>query len=145
VNYDLVVVGAGFAGAVTAQQLHEAGKKVLVVDKRDHIGGNTFDEVDEHGVLRHRYGPHVFNANSQKIVDYLSRFTEWRPYEHKVLARTDLGDVVLPVNINTLEQVYGLELNEKQARALLDELRFDIDEPQTVEEAVRAQVGDHLY
>ena len=85
-KYDALIVGAGFAGAVCAERLASAGKRVLVVDKRNHIGGNAFDCYDEHGVLIHPYGPHIFHTNSKRIFEYLSRFTAWRFYEHRVLA-----------------------------------------------------------
>ena len=77
-NYDFLIVGAGFSGAVCAQQLAENGKKVLLIDRRSHIGGNAFDKLDEHGVLIHPYGPHIFHTNSRRVFKYLSRFTNWR-------------------------------------------------------------------
>ncbi|MBW8791955.1 MAG: NAD(P)-binding protein, partial [Rhizobium leguminosarum] len=107
--YDVVIAGAGFAGSVLAERLAEgSGLRVLVCDKRDHIGGNAYDHRDAAGILVHRYGPHIFHTNSNEIVKYLSRFTEWRPYEHRVLA--DLGDRRLPIPINrtTLNGLYGL-------------------------------------
>jgi UDP-galactopyranose mutase len=102
-RYDVMVVGAGFAGAVMAERLaRDSGKRVLVVDRRPHIAGNAFDHLDEAGVLMHQYGPHIFHTNSQDIVDYLSRFTEWRPYEHRVLADVDGKLVPMPINRTTL-------------------------------------------
>jgi UDP-galactopyranose mutase len=83
---DVMVVGAGFAGSVMAERCAVAGKSVLVIDKREHIGGNAFDETDAHGLLVHRYGPHIFHTNALQVIEYLSRFTEWRPYEHRVLS-----------------------------------------------------------
>ena len=88
--FDYLIVGAGFAGSVLAERLAaDAGKQVLVVDRRDHVGGNAYDEYDDHGILVHRYGPHIFHTNSQDVFKYLSRFTEWRFYEHRVLASDD--------------------------------------------------------
>ena len=83
---DVLVVGAGFAGSVVAERMAAAGRKVLVMDRRDHIGGNAYDEPDSRGILIHRYGPHIFHTNSKEVFDYLSRFTGWRPYVHRVLA-----------------------------------------------------------
>ena len=97
--YDVVIAGAGFAGAIMAERLAEgSGKRVLVVDKRPHVAGNAYDLHDKAGVLIHQYGPHIFHTNSEQVVDYLSRFTAWRPYEHRVLAR--VGDKMLPMPIN---------------------------------------------
>ena len=97
---DVLVVGAGFAGAVMAERIAAVrGLRVLVIDRRDHVAGNAFDARDEHGVLIHRYGPHIFHTNSAKVSDYLSRFTAWRPYEHRVLA--DVGGRHVPMPIRT--------------------------------------------
>ena len=93
---DVLVVGAGFAGAVIAQQLADSGSSVLVIDRRPHLAGNAFDETDKNGVLVHRYGPHIFHTNSSRVSDYLSAFTEWRPYEHRVLASVDGQLVPIP-------------------------------------------------
>ena len=99
---DVLVVGAGFSGAVVARQLAERGLQVLVIDRRDHIGGNAHDRTDAHGVLVHPYGPHIFHTNSARIFEYLSQFTGWRPYEHRVLASVDGRLVPLPINIDTV-------------------------------------------
>src|SRR5678816_490358 len=100
--FDYIIAGAGFAGAVLAERLSKAGKKVLLVDKRNHIGGNTFDYYDDHGILVHKYGPHIFHTNSKEVFDYLSRFTAWRPYQHKVLASVDGRLVPIPINLDTV-------------------------------------------
>src|SRR5436190_23398574 len=110
-GYDTLVVGAGYAGAIMAERLaSQRGQRVLVIDRRDHIAGNAYDYVDEHGVLVHRYGPHIFHTNSEKVVDYLSEFTGWRPYEHRVVARVDGKLVPIPINRTTVNMIYGLEL-----------------------------------
>src|SRR5919206_1531556 len=102
-RYDTLVVGAGYAGSVMAERLaSQRGQRVLVIDRRDHIAGNAYDYLDEHGVLVHRYGPHIFHTNADKVVDYLSRFTSWQPYEHRVLARVDGRHVPMPVNRTTI-------------------------------------------
>ena len=99
VRYDTLVVGAGYAGSILAQQLAtRCEQRVLVIDRRDHIAGNAFDYHDEHGVLVHKYGPHIFHTNSEKVVEYLSNFTAWRRYEHRVLAHVDGQYLPMPIN-----------------------------------------------
>jgi UDP-galactopyranose mutase len=146
-QYDVLVVGAGFAGSVMAERLtNELGQRVLVVDQRDHIAGNAYDHVDEHGVLIHRYGAHIFHTNADVVVDYLSRFTEWRPYEHRVLAR--VGEQLLPIPINrtTLNELYGLDLRtEQDVERFYAEHRESIELIKTSEDAVVAKVGRDLY
>lgn len=106
--YDSIVIGSGFAGAVVARQLAEnKGQKVLVLDARDHIGGNCYDRKDEHGILIHQYGPHIFHTNIQRVYEYLSRFTEWYEYRHEVVGNIYGKELPIPFNLNTLEEVYG--------------------------------------
>src|SRR5436190_10869335 len=121
-GYDTLVVGAGYAGAIMAERLaSQRGQRVLVIDRRDHIAGNAHDYYDEHGVLVHKYGPHIFHTNSEKVVDYLSQFTEWRPYEHRVLARVDGKFVPMPINRTTLNQLYDLDLRtDDEVQPFLD-------------------------
>jgi UDP-galactopyranose mutase len=144
---DTLVVGAGYAGAVMAERLaSQCGHRVLVVDRRDHIAGNAHDYRDAHGVLVHRYGPHIFHTNAQRVVDYLSRFTDWRPYEHRVLAR--VGDQLLPIPINrtTVNMLYGLELQtEEEVEAFYAERAEPIDYVVNSEQAVVSKVGRDLY
>ncbi|WP_084596180.1 UDP-galactopyranose mutase [Pseudomonas massiliensis] len=144
--YDYLIVGAGFAGSVLAERLAAGlGKRVLLVDRRAHIGGNAYDHLDESGVLVHRYGPHIFHTNAQRIVDYLSRFTEWRPYEHRVLAEVRGQQVPVPINLTTLNTLYGLELDEAGAQAFLAERAEPVDPVRTSEDVVVSQVGRELY
>ena len=122
--YDVLVVGAGFAGSVMAERLADGGRRVLVVDRREHVAGNAYDERDAAGVLIHRYGPHIFHTNSPKVVDYLSRFTEWRDYEHRVLADVDGRLVPMPINRSTINALYGLALDDEAGtRAFLAAIR----------------------
>lgn len=140
----VVVVGAGFAGATVARLLAEAGWPVQVVEQRPHLGGNAYDALDDHGVLVHRYGPHIFHSNSPRIIEFLSRFTAWRPYEHRVLAEVDGQLLPIPINRTTLNRLYGLDLDEAEAQAFLDRARIPCEHPKTSEEAVLAAVGPDL-
>jgi UDP-galactopyranose mutase len=144
--FDYVVVGAGFAGAVIAERLAScAGKKVLIIDKRNHIGGNTYDYYDAHGILVHKYGPHIFHTNSREVFDYLGQFTTWRPYEHRVLASVDGLLVPIPINLNTLNELYGLHLSAAEVEPFL-QARAEKKEPiRTSEDVVVNKVGRELY
>lgn len=146
-NYDTLVVGAGYAGAIMAEQLAtRCGQRVLVIDRRDHIAGNAFDYYDEHGVLVHRYGPHIFHTKSAKVVEYLCRFTDWRPYEHRVLARVDGMLVPMPINRTTLNMLYDAELKtDADAEHFLSDLAEPVSHIRTSEDVVVAKVGRELY
>jgi UDP-galactopyranose mutase len=146
-SYDTLVVGAGFAGTIVAERLaSQCGQRVLVIDRRGHIGGNAYDYYDEHGVLVHQYGPHIFHTNATGVVDYLSQFTDWRPYEHRVLAR--VGEQLLPIPINrtTVNELYGLDLRtDEEVQAFYDERAEKIDRLKNSEDSVVAKVGRDLY
>ena len=145
-HYDALVVGAGFAGSVLAERLAAgSGKRVLVIDKRSHIAGNAYDHADAAGIMVHRYGPHIFHTNSDEVFAYLSRFTRWRPYEHRVLASVRNKLVPIPINRTTLNDLYGLDLaDEAQAAAFLA-ARAEPREIRTSEDVVVAAVGRELY
>ena len=145
-HYDALVVGAGFAGSVLAERLAAgSGKRVLVIDKRPHIAGNAYDHADAAGIMVHRYGPHIFHTNSEDVFAYLSRFTRWRPYEHRVLASVRDKLVPIPINRTTLNDLYGLDLaDETQAAAFLA-ARAEPREIRTSEDVVVAAVGQELY
>jgi UDP-galactopyranose mutase len=144
--FDYLIVGAGFAGCVLAERLAaDAGKRVLVVDRRPHIGGNAYDHYNEAGILVHRYGPHIFHTNSREVFEYLSRFTAWRPYEHRVLASVDGQLVPIPINLDTINRLYGLRLDSFQAAAFLAERAEKIEHPRNAEEMVLSKVGRELY
>ncbi|WP_324751277.1 UDP-galactopyranose mutase [Sphingomonas sp. LY54] len=146
-QYDYLVVGAGFAGSVLAERLasqHDA--RVLVIDKRPHVAGNAYDHKDEAGVLIHQYGPHIFHTNSDEIVDYLSQFTAWRPYEHRVLAQVRGQLVPIPINRTTLNALFGLDLQtDEEAAAYLASRAEPVDEIVTSEDVVISAVGRELY
>ncbi len=144
--FDYLVVGAGFAGSVLAERLaSEANKKVLVVDKRPHIGGNAFDHYDDAGVLVHKYGPHIFHTNSREVFDYLSQFTKWRQYEHRVLASVDGRLVPLPINLDTINQLYGLSLNSLELEDFFASVAEPVKHCRTSEDVVVSKVGRELY
>jgi UDP-galactopyranose mutase len=143
-KYDFLIVGAGYAGSVCARQLADAGKKVLVVDKRSHIGGNAYDEKDKSGVLIHPYGPHIFHTNSKKVFEYLSRFTNWRFYEHRVLAKENGQLFPIPINRLTINKVFGLDLKEEEVEAFLDTKRIPKASVKTSEDVVLNSVGPEL-
>ena len=146
-DYDVLVVGAGFAGSVLAERLaSQGGQRVLLIDRRDHVGGNAYDEQDAAGILIHRYGPHIFHTNSQDVWDYLSRFTKWRPYEHRVLAQVRGKLLPVPINRTTLNNLYDLDLqDEAQAAAFLASRAENVAEIKTSEDVVVAAVGRELY
>jgi UDP-galactopyranose mutase len=141
---DVLVVGAGFAGCVAARELAEAGRKVHIIDKRAHIAGNAYDSVDGHGVMIHNYGPHIFHTNSERVFRWLSRFTDWRFYEHRVLAK--VGEQMLPVPINrtTINSLYGLDLDEQGVTDFLESKRVPRDPIRTSEDVVLNSVGEDL-
>jgi UDP-galactopyranose mutase len=144
--YDWLIVGAGFAGSVLAERLaSQRGERVLVIDRRPHVGGNAYDRYDEAGLLIHQYGPHIFHTNSKQIFDHLSQFTEWRRYEHKVLAEVDGKLVPIPINLDTVNTLYGLDLTEDELEGWFAARAEKVDEIKTSEDVVVSKVGRELY
>jgi len=144
--YDYLIVGAGFAGSVIAERLAQGmGQQVLLLDRREHIGGNAYDHHDAAGVLIHRYGPHIFHTNAQRIVDYLSRFTDWRPYEHRVLASVDGCLVPIPINLTTLNTLFNASMTPEEAERFLADRAEPVDVIRTSEDVVVNQIGRGLY
>jgi UDP-galactopyranose mutase len=144
-NAEFLIVGAGFAGSVMARELADAGHSVHVIDKRRHIAGNAYDEYDAHGVRIHRYGPHIFHTNGERIVEYLSRFTDWHPYEHRVRGVVDGVQYSFPINRDTVNQLYGLNLDDAGAGAFFERVREPREHVLTSEDVVLNSVGRDLY
>ncbi len=144
--FDYLIVGAGFAGCVLAERLASRnGKKVLLVDKRNHIGGNAYDYFNNDGILIHKYGPHIFHTNSKEVFDYLGQYTNWRSYEHRVLASVDGQLVPIPINLNTINKLYGLNLCSSQVEDFFSSRAEKIERVKTSEDVVVSKVGRELY
>jgi UDP-galactopyranose mutase len=144
--YDWLIVGAGFAGSVLAERLaSERGERVLVIDRRNHIGGNAYDRYDQAGILMHQYGPHIFHTNSKQIFDHLSQFTEWRFYEHRVLGEVDGKRVPIPINLDTVNTLYNLNLTSDELEGWFAARAESVDEIRTSEDVVVSKVGRELY
>jgi UDP-galactopyranose mutase len=145
-SVDLLVVGAGFAGAVLAERFARIlGKRSLVIDRRPHIAGNSYDGFDAAGVLIHHYGPHYFRTNSDRVRAYLSQFTEWQPVEYTILSHSDGRFWNFPINLNTFEQFVGHSATSEEMTAALAKWRVPIDQPKNSEEVIISQVGYELY
>ena len=144
--FDYLVVGAGFAGATIAERLAtHAGKRVLICDKRPHIGGNAYDYHDEHGILIHKYGPHIFHTNSAEVFGYLSRFTAWRPYQHRVRACVDGQIVPIPINLDTVNQLYGTRFTSLELEDFFASVAEKRPAIKTSEDVIVNRVGRELY
>jgi UDP-galactopyranose mutase len=146
VQYDFLIVGAGFSGLVIAERLKSINKKVLVIEKRNHIGGNCYDFYDQYGVLVHQYGPHYFRTNDDSIFNYLSNFTKWRPYEYRIRSYVDGELFPFPINLDGLNKFFKINLqNEEEARELLESKKVPIETPKNAEEQVLKYLGRELY
>lgn len=144
--FDYLIVGAGFAGSVLAERLARvSNKKVLIIDKRPHIAGNAYDHYNEEGILVHKYGPHIFHTNSKDVFEYLGQFTEWRPYEHRVLASVDGQQVPMPINLDTINKLYGLSLTSFELDKWFESVAEKVETIRTSEDVVVSKVGRELY
>jgi UDP-galactopyranose mutase len=144
--YDYLIVGAGFAGSVIAERLaRKFSKRILICDRRPHIGGNAYDHYNEDGILVHKYGPHIFHTNSSDVFEYLSQFTKWRAYEHRVLASVDGRLVPIPINLDTVNMLYGLKLTSGELEDFFAGRAEKKEQIRTSEDVVVARVGRELY
>ncbi|MDP2315229.1 MAG: UDP-galactopyranose mutase [Pseudomonadota bacterium] len=143
--FDFLVIGAGFSGAVISERLASIGQRVLLVEKRNHIGGNAYDYADASGIQVHRYGPHIFHTNSKEVYTYLSRFTRWRPYEHRVLTSVDGQLLPIPINLDTINKLYGTHYDRFELEAFLERVAEPRAECRTSEDVVVSKVGRELY
>jgi UDP-galactopyranose mutase len=145
-NADIVIIGAGISGAVLAERYAKIGKKVLIIEKRDHIAGNCYDYIDENGILVSKYGAHLFHTNEEDVWQYINQFCEFYPFEHKVIAKVDGQLVPIPVNITTVNKLFGTNITtEAEMKQWLDENRLPIDTPKDGREAALNKVGQVLY
>jgi UDP-galactopyranose mutase len=145
-GFDYLIVGAGFAGSVLAERLATVlNQRVLIIDKRPHIGGNAYDRHDDAGVLIHPYGPHIFHTNSEYVFEYLSQFTDWRPYQHHVLASVDGQQLPIPINLDTVNKMYGLNLTSFELEKFFESVAEKVDPVKTSEDVVVNKVGRELY
>ena len=147
--FDSVIIGAGVAGSVAARELAESGRSVLVLEQRDHIGGNCYDEPDEHGILIHKYGPHIFHTKEKKAYDYLSRFTDWYAFGHEVVANVYGKLIPVPFNLNTLHMVYEKEKGDTLEKKLIETFgmgsRVPILKLREQEDPEIRQIADYVY
>jgi UDP-galactopyranose mutase len=144
--FDHLIVGAGFAGCIIAERLaRRSGREVLLIDKRSHIGGNAHDHYNESGLLVHKYGPHIFHTNSREVFDYLSNFTAWRSYEHRVLASVDGQLVPIPINLDTVNRLYGITLSSFEMEEFLGRKAEHCSSIRTSEDVIVSKVGRELY
>lgn len=145
-NIDILIIGAGISGSVLAERYASIGKKVLIIEKRNHIAGNCYDYVDENGILVSKYGAHLFHTNEESVWEYVNKFSEWYPWEHKVIARVDEKTVPIPVNITTVNELFDTTIStEEEMKNWLEQNRIPIEKPSNGEEAVLNRVGTVLY
>ncbi|MBW1709235.1 MAG: UDP-galactopyranose mutase [Deltaproteobacteria bacterium] len=144
--FDFMIIGAGFAGCVLAERIaNQLDKKVLIVEKRDHAGGNSYDYYNEDGLLVHKYGPHYFRTNNRQVFNYLSEFTKWYYHQYKILAYVDGQFLPLPINLDTINNLYGLSLSSFELEEFFEKVRTPVDDIKTSEDVVIDKVGRDLY
>jgi UDP-galactopyranose mutase len=144
--FDFLIVGAGFAGSVLAERLaRDASKRVLICEARAHIGGNAYDYYNDDGILCHKYGPHIFHTNAQAVFDYLAQFTDWRPYQLRVRTSVDGMLLPIPINLDTINQLYGLNLTSCEMAEFLRTRAEPCAQVRTSEDVVVSMIGRELY
>lgn len=143
---DYLIVGAGFAGATVAERVaSRLGKKVLIVEKRNHIGGNCYDCYNDDGIIIQKYGPHIFHTSSKEVWDYLGQFTEWNGYVHRVIANVHGMEVCFPINLETMERLYGYTFSPEELQEYFENKRVNLDSINNSRDVVVSQVGEELY
>ncbi|MCI9383733.1 MAG: NAD(P)-binding protein, partial [Lachnospiraceae bacterium] len=145
-RFPYVIVGAGLAGITMAERIaSQMNEKVLIIEKRSHIGGNVYDSYDKEGILIHNYGPHTFHTNDKEVFDYICGFTEWNDYQHRVLSYVDGNFVPLPISLETINRLYNMNLSEDEMEGFIASRRIPIDEIKTSEDVVLSQGGRDIY
>ncbi len=144
-KYDYLIVGAGISGLTAARIIAENNKRVIIVDKRSHIGGNCFDYKNEYGIIIQKYGPHIFHTNDKQVWDFLNKFTEFNNYEHRVIAKVKGIEVFLPINIETMERLYTREFNKESMSEFLKNMRIELKEIKNSRDFALSQIGEELY
>lgn len=145
-KYKYIVVGAGLAGITIAERISsQLNEKVLIIEKRAHIGGNVYDSYNEDGILIHNYGPHTFHTNDKEVFDYICQFTEWHDYQHRVLSYVDGNFVPMPISLETINQLYNMNLSEDEMDEFINSKKVPIDEIRTSEDVVLSQGGRDIY
>ena len=145
-KFKYVIVGAGLAGVTFAERIANVlGKDVLIVEQRNHIGGNVYDEYNDDGILIHKYGPHIFHTKFEEVWDYLSTFTQWRLYHHKVLAYVDGRKVPMPINLDTINSLFGFSYTSESLKDFFKNVKENIETPSNAKESVTSKVGVQLY
>lgn len=144
--YKYVIVGAGIAGITMAERLaSKTNEKVLVIEKRNHIGGNVYDSYNDDGILIHNYGPHIFHTNNKEVFDYLSRFTEWNDFQHRVLTFVDGNLLPMPISVETINSLYNLNLNTFEFENFIEEQRIKLEKIETSEDVALSKAGKDIY
>lgn len=145
-HYQYVVVGAGLAGLTVAERIaSEKNEKVLLVEKRSHIGGNVYDSYNEDGILIHNYGPHIFHTNDKEVYEYLSRFTKWNDFWHRVLTQVDGNLIPMPITLETINQLYNMSLTPEEMKKFIDTLAVPVEEIKTSRDVALSKVGEEIY
>ncbi len=140
-----IIIGAGLAGSTLARLLADSNQEVLLIDKRNHVAGNTYDYTDTNEILVQKYGPHIFHTNNKEVWDFLSQFTQWNNYEHKVLASVDGKTVPIPINADTINTLYSMNLDTEGIQAFLDEKKITLSEIKNSKDVIVSKVGEELY
>lgn len=145
-NFKYIVVGAGLAGLTMAERIANVlCENVLIIEKREHIGGNIYDSYDKNGILIHNYGPHIFHTNDKSVYEYLSEFTKWNDFQHRVLTFVDGNYIPMPISVDTINELYNLNLSSFEMKNFIDSQRMDIKDVKTSKDVVLSKAGNTIY